>query len=651
MSHHPSDLQQKAKLQRPMNRYKNQQKVDQHKIDEILGQELPGSPPRVNLGNDTEIQQSSKPSQHVGSLQGNAALPTTNKSSKNQKLPVLPPLGSSKKQEYHSVQRPPQRPSQQSHQNLSIDSNVHFNNKRRNSNESNHSNNSNGSRPAFELPRLPKKIDKLGISADLSDLENSDSCSSAPEEFKKTLPKKMLSKSNSIDNFNLTSTTIIDDFFHTSDDSEFGDSDNNNENLEFKNGSSNKQKNDNDDSDNDYSFDEIISDSDTDLDQNDKKKNYHLLTPEELQLCKDTPSVHNEVKQRLDKLIKIARNHFPATKDNTAMLTRLVEQSRACHEFHFLEKRTKYYESENRGLTIALTSLDDIISNPQSNSGNNNNVNINKVKFGLQRLNALQMRQVKRMSKELTQAQRKIKKLRAEISKLHTEMRAYIKARRGGDGSLLIAEMNNNGNNNASNVANFGGGSGADEDELAALKIEHQFAIAKEKAAVGVMQNENEELERIINTYEKRIVLMTQKESNYSRLLKKSPASSNEKPNQKTSTNDKPAQKASSNDKFGQKVSTGAKSSSPRSSQKPENKKEASPSHHDKDKNTSSNSNKAQKPQKAAPKQKQQNEAQKPPPKKESPNKKTTSGQTAQSSPKKKKKEEEEVPIIEVLSI
>lgn len=631
MNHHSTDLKQKAKVQRLGNRYKTSQKVDQHKIDEILGQELPGTPPHINPSSDLENPQSVKPAQY-GSLQGSSAIPGSNKYNKNQKLPVLPPLGQSKKQDY-GIQKQSQQYSQQPHQNISNDTNMHYLNKRRGSDSSNHSsknsnNVSNIPRPSFELPKLPKKVDKFAISADLSDLENSESCSSAPEEFKKTLPKK-ISKSNSIDNFNMTSTTIIEDFFQSSDESEY-DADEN----------PSKNQNDDDDfiGDDDFSFDEIISDSDNESEKSDKKvKKNHLLTSQELQLCKDTSSIYNEAKQRIDKLLKIARNHFPATKDNTAMLTRLVEQSRACHEFHFLEKRTKYYESENRGLTIALTSLEDIISNPQSINGNNIN---NKVKFGLQRLNALQMRQAKRMSKELSQAQRKIKKLRAEISKLHTEMRASVKARRGGDGSLLIAEMNNinNGNNNNNNVANFGGGNGADDDELAALKVEHQFSIAKEKAAVGVMQKENEELERIINTYEKRILLMTQKESNYSRLFKKKPPNSNEKSPPKVVNNP--------NEKSPQKVHSNVKSSlKSKPNQKNENKKETSP-------NKSGISNKNQKSQKNDQKHKQQNQNEEQKlqqAKKEPPVKKSS---TKVASPKNKKEsDDDEVPIIEVLSI
>ena len=375
MNHHSSDFQKNAKLQRPGNRVKASQKVDQHKIDEILGQDLPGTPPHVLPNTDLENQQPSRPGQY-SSIQGISALPGTNKSNKNQKLPVLPPLAQSKKQDIHSNQKPSNQLCRQN-----IPNNLNVPNKRRSSNGSNQNVKiNNNPRPTFELPKLPKKVDKFAMSADLSDLEDSESCSSVNEEFKKSIPNRM-SKSNSIDNFNMTST-IIDDFFQSSDDSEYESDD---ESISKSRKSNNKDQ-DGDSSD-EFSFDEIISDSDNEFNKTEKKqRNYHLLTSQELQLCKDAATLHNTVKQRIDKLLKVARNHFPATKDNTAMLTRLVEQSRACHEFHFLEKRTKYYESENRGLTIALTSLEDILSNPQSASANSN-IN-NKVKFGLQRLKA-----------------------------------------------------------------------------------------------------------------------------------------------------------------------------------------------------------------------------------------------------------------------
>lgn len=451
------------KIQRPLNRQKIPMKPNQQKIDEILSKKIPGihnfdepRSPRLN---------------HLPKIEDQYR-PNSSRNNRNSKLPQLVPLDSPPQ---HRIQVPSvqQLQSNQLTKKLNIIDTIRDD--------------------SFE-PSTPPQVDKFTLSIDLNDFDDSDSCA-IPENHKTPLVQNV-PRSNSVDAFNLTGPSILDDFFQSNSDE----------------------------------YDEIMSDDDDGIASGNKidslkKSRYVFLKTQELAKMTDIPTLHEELKSRIDKLLKIARNHFPATKDNTTMLTRLVEQSQACHEFHFLEKRTKYYESENRGLSIALSSLEEILKNPQSS-------NRAQAKYAVTRLNALQVRQAKRMEKELMQAEKKIKKYKMELEKVREEMKQAIQTRKGGDGSFLIAE-----------IANIDNCNDDESMQLAALRVEHQFSLAKEKAAVGVLQNEVDELERVVNKVDKRIILMTQKKSNYSELF------TEQEGNNKHSTSSTPKSKSCSQSK------------------------------------------------------------------------------------------------------
>ncbi|OHT06354.1 hypothetical protein TRFO_05528 [Tritrichomonas foetus] len=381
---------------------------------------------------------------------------------------------------------------------------------------------------ANSFKRESKKFDTIRLSVDLSDIEEMNDHSSS-HDFKSTAKKfgstlKGIPESRSCEALNLTTTSIIDDFFSDSWDYSLSDSEidalfgydtpsknkknqnNNSNNKSSSHKSKNEQKskieknnkcdnkcenNKNENKNNKESSKEIQNEknSENEIDKNDlrrtfsRSRRFRWFVP----VCNydNINDLSNDVKTRLDKLLKIARNHFPATKNNTAMLIRLVEQSRACHEFHFLEKRIKFYEDDNRGLQLAL--------GPDTNTNRR-----------IQRLSAIQQRYAKRIIKELSIANKQIQILREEQDRLRKEYPPLSSVR----GALFECD-----------------------DEIHHLKQEHNFALAKEKEVVDNLNKDVADLQAEFEAVEKRIQLMTQKKSNYS---KHSPRQPHEKPHDKS---------------------------------------------------------------------------------------------------------------------
>ena len=294
--------------------------------------------------------------------------------------------------------------------------------------------------PIYNPPKLDMTMLKMEV-------DESQSSSNKSNDFNKT-KKSIIPESRSFDDFNSTQKSVIDDFFSDS---------------------------------SDYDFEMFDSDSDS---MNDGKKRYVFKLDKEY---KSVDELHTEVKKRVDSLIKIGRNHFPATKNNTAMLIRLVEQSRACHEFHFLEKRVKYYEAENRGLHLQVSD-----ESPRQFGGQG-------ARHRIKQLNHIQQRYAKRLMKELSRAERKLNRLKDEVSKLK--------------------EMNPTSNNRG---ALYEG-----DSKFTKLKQELNFSLAKEKESVDVLMKEVNDLQKEYESVEKRINLMTHKKSNISKTPNSNPNSPN----------------------------------------------------------------------------------------------------------------------------
>ncbi|OHS94524.1 hypothetical protein TRFO_39314 [Tritrichomonas foetus] len=183
---------------------------------------------------------------------------------------------------------------------------------------------------------------------------------------------------------------------------------------------------------------------------NEQKKSWHY---------ENVPSLQKAVKKKVDALIKMSRSRFPATKDSKELIIKLVEQSRALHEFQFIEKRVKYFEKENR----------DLMANPTSKP----------------KVTISQQRELKKLTKDLADAEKKIEHLK-----------------------LLNAKPLQQGQ--PKNIFEI-------DDELGALKIDNQVALTKEKESLASIKSEVDELQSQVDTVEKRIALMKQKKSNYAK--------------------------------------------------------------------------------------------------------------------------------------
>lgn len=201
-----------------------------------------------------------------------------------------------------------------------------------------------------------------------------------------------------------------------------------------------------------------LDDADED-DNSEEEEVVESIIKHEKKIFDNIIDLNSEVKNRVDFLVKIGKRHFPATKDTKELLVRLVEQSHACHEFHFIEKRIKYYEKENRKLNVA------ILEKPRKKS--------------------VIQKEGAKLAKELSEARKRIERLKS--------------------GDIRIQQQQH-----YTNVFDI-------DDEVEVLKIENQVAYSKEKEGLTKYINEVNDLAEQINQVEKRIALMRQKKSKYSK--------------------------------------------------------------------------------------------------------------------------------------
>ncbi|KAK8875442.1 hypothetical protein M9Y10_005607 [Tritrichomonas musculus] len=167
--------------------------------------------------------------------------------------------------------------------------------------------------------------------------------------------------------------------------------------------------------------------------------------------------LYSVIKSRIDSLIKTGKKHFPATKNTQEVILRLIDQSRACHEYHFLENRVKYFEKENTELKLNRADM------PKKYS-------------------IMQQKEVKQLSKELVEAKNRIEALQ------------------------VINRQQNLSNRDPNHLL----------DEVEIMKKEHQVIMSKEKQKVEKIRISVNYLQKQLDEIEKRISLMTQKTSNYS---------------------------------------------------------------------------------------------------------------------------------------
>ena len=167
--------------------------------------------------------------------------------------------------------------------------------------------------------------------------------------------------------------------------------------------------------------------------------------------------LYSVIKSRIDSLIKTGKKHFPATKNTQEVILRLIDQSRACHEYHFLENRVKYFEKENTELKLNRADM------PKKYS-------------------IMQQKEVKQLSKEHEEAKNRIEALQ------------------------VINRQQNLSNRDPNHLL----------DEVEIMKKEHQVIMSKEKQKVEKIRISVNYLQKQLDEIEKRISLMTQKTSNYS---------------------------------------------------------------------------------------------------------------------------------------
>lgn len=167
--------------------------------------------------------------------------------------------------------------------------------------------------------------------------------------------------------------------------------------------------------------------------------------------------LYSVIKSRIDSLIKTGKKHFPATKNTQEVILRLIDQSRACHEYHFLENRVKYFEKENTELKLNRAGM------PKKYS-------------------VMPQKEVKQLSKELVEAKNRIEALQ------------------------IINRQQNLSNRDPNHLL----------DEVEIMKKEHQVIVSKEKQKVEKIRISVNYLQKQLDEIEKRISLMTQKTSNYS---------------------------------------------------------------------------------------------------------------------------------------
>ena len=205
------------------------------------------------------------------------------------------------------------------------------------------------------------------------------------------------------------------------------------------------------DDDDDEIDDEISNENEID---DDNKMDSNIFIPEKYNF-QSIQEISNLLNSRFYSLIKTGKKHFPATKDNKEVILRLIDQSRACHEFHFLENRCKYFEKENYELKLEKS------GKPK-------------------KMSDLQQKEAKRLSKELLEAKKRIEVLSSFGNQIYQN-----------NGNSLFDEVDN-------------------------LKLEYQVSISKAKENNARIQKRVDDLQKQVDDIDKRIILMTQKKSNYS---------------------------------------------------------------------------------------------------------------------------------------